>query len=110
MLWTKTFAKAIIIVVWTVAIGVSLPTLFMFHVVVSTEKTTFWEGMKLRCNMKSWPIYITSLIVIQYLIPFTVITVAYAVICWKMWGTQTPGQVTTSARDQQVLEGKKKVM
>jgi len=52
--------------------------------------------------------YIYFLVVIQYILPLVIISVAYARMAAKLWGTSTPGNKEES-RDENTLRNKKKV-
>ena len=52
--------------------------------------------------------YSVSLVIVEYFLPLSIISFAYARICINLWGNKTPGE-SNDQRDQQVLGNKKKV-
>ena len=50
----------------------------------------------------------TSLLTVQYFLPMSIISVAYARIAFRLWGSKTPGAAQTD-RDHNILLNKKKV-
>lgn len=52
--------------------------------------------------------YILGLVVIQYVLPLLIISVAYAEMARKLWGSNAPGNKEES-RDENNLKNKKKV-
>ena len=50
----------------------------------------------------------TSLLIVQYFLPLAIISVAYARIAFRLWGSKTPGAAQTD-RDHNILLNKKKV-
>ena len=53
-------------------------------------------------------LYSTSLLTVQYFLPMSIISVAYARIAFRLWGSKTPGAAQTD-RDHNILLNKKKV-
>lgn len=52
--------------------------------------------------------YRNTLVILQYVIPFTIISYAYIRMAVCLWGSSVPGNVQDS-RDATILRNKKKV-
>ena len=52
--------------------------------------------------------YSTSLLTVQYFLPMAIISVAYARIAFRLWGSKPPG-AAVDERDHNILVNKKKV-
>ena len=50
----------------------------------------------------------TSLLTVQYFLPMAIISVAYARIAFRLWGSKPPG-AAQDERDHNILVNKKKV-
>ena len=58
----------------------------------------------LRCTL----FFSTSLLTVQYFLPMAIISVAYARIAFRLWGSKPPG-AAVDERDHNILVNKKKV-
>ncbi|CAO1440286.1 unnamed protein product, partial [Diamesa serratosioi] len=119
---TKNYTKISIIIIWGLSILLALPisyglrVVYVNRIVLSTHNST-----KMRTNIpKAFcqnvnMSYITMLyyryilVLVQYIIPFCIISYIYFQMALKLWGSKTPGNAS-DARDVTLLKNKLKVI
>lgn len=121
---SKLFSKVVILLIWILGLLFALPMGFV-HTFGNVEDLRVNEdgqevkGEKPFCyidfgpnatqsNLTMFKYYSTSLLTVQYFFPMTIISVAYARIAFRLWGSKTPG-AAQDERDHNILVNKKKV-
>ncbi|XP_064620038.1 neuropeptide Y receptor type 2-like isoform X1 [Lineus longissimus] len=109
---SKQIAKIAIAITWTFAILSGLPTLF-FNKVILIQDEMHPGRMKDFCD-NIWPevfrkMYTIYLVVLQYILPLSVILCAYIRVGCRVWGSKSPGFAVDS-RDRIINRNKRKVI
>ena len=106
---TKGPALIIIAIIWILSFVIPIPTgrysSTHKYVNVSTAPTFCEEIWPLDSSRR---IYSTAILILQYIMPLAIMTVAYGQIIVVIWLNKTPGEAVSS-RDQRMNESKKKV-
>lgn len=115
---TKFVSKAIICSIWIASIAFAVPMAIALRVVNLTEEIRkdnvtsnfsrpFCENINLsKEQIQSYRYY---LVIVQYVIPFCIISFVYIQMSVRLWGSRTPGNAQ-DARDITLLKNKKKVI
>ncbi|KAL5966346.1 RYamide receptor [Taenia solium] len=103
-LLTPRRAKFLIILLWMTACIQATPLAVVGYLP---------EGANARCE-ESWDAhrsqaYTTTLMVMQYFIPLTLLICSYSVICWKLNSTQVGGAISAS-RSRMAVRSKRKMV
>ncbi|XP_055841687.1 neuropeptide Y receptor type 2 [Episyrphus balteatus] len=115
---TKFISKIIIATIWVTAIAFAVPCAIAFRVETLNERIRendvilnvsreFCSNINLTDDQLQS--YRYSLVFVQYLVPFCVISFVYIQMAVKLWGTHAPGNAQDS-RDITLLRNKKKVI
>ncbi|XP_070545641.1 RYamide receptor-like [Ptychodera flava] len=105
---TKKQALVVIAVIWILAGGVSLPA------GINSKLSSPPNSSTLVCKEewateKSRKIYTITLMVLQYFLPLLVLSIAYAIIGYAIWGRKAPGE-RQRHRDARQAESKRKLV
>ncbi|XP_074647741.1 neuromedin-K receptor-like isoform X2 [Tubulanus polymorphus] len=112
---SKTTAKVVIILIWIFALVSGTPWAAFSKVIYITDdakpgfKKPFCDfrfSDSVSHLQKVYSVYMTS---VQYFVPLSVITCAYARIGWRIWGSKAPGSAVDQ-RDQIINQNKRKVI
>uniref|UniRef100_A0A1A9VF93 G-protein coupled receptors family 1 profile domain-containing protein n=1 Tax=Glossina austeni TaxID=7395 RepID=A0A1A9VF93_GLOAU len=115
---TKFASKLVIISIWVAALTFALPCAIAFRVEMLNERVkednivynvtrAFCANVNLSENeLKT---YRYTLVFVQYLVPFCVISFVYIQMAINLWGTHAPGNAQDS-RDITLLKNKKRVI
>lgn len=115
---TKFVSKGIILAIWLASISFAIPMAIALRVQTITEEIRrdnvtanftrpFCEYSNLTKNeIQAYRYY---LVVVQYIIPFCIISFVYIQMSLRLWGSRTPGNAQ-DARDLTLLKNKKKVI
>ncbi|XP_037933760.1 neuromedin-K receptor-like [Teleopsis dalmanni] len=115
---TKFVSKLIIVTIWIVSITFAIPCAIAFRVELVHERIredgviyNMTRPFCLNKNLSEEQLqtYRYSLVFVQYLVPFCVISFVYIQMAVKLWGTRTPGNAQ-DLRDMTLLRNKKKVI
>nr|CAD7585525.1 unnamed protein product [Timema genevievae] len=107
---SKTQAKVVILIVWTIAVITALPIPLVSQLIQPTEFFKIcgrficeerWEDKSMRY------LYSMTLMVLQYIVPLIVLVFTYVRIAVVVWGKQIPGEAENS-RDQRMARSKRK--
>ncbi|XP_055915102.1 neuropeptide Y receptor type 2 [Eupeodes corollae] len=115
---TKFISKIIIATIWATAVAFAVPCAIAFRVetlherirennVILNVSRDFCSNINLTDDQLQT--YRYSLVFVQYLVPFCVISFVYIQMAVKLWGTHAPGNAQDS-RDITLLRNKKKVI
>ncbi|XP_044727495.1 RYamide receptor-like [Chrysoperla carnea] len=111
---SKQLAKLIILSIWIVSLILATPFAYALRVTISKYKdgnnivaVPFCNNVNL--NEDEMKLYRNILVVLQYVIPFSIISFAYIRIAIFLWGSHVPGNAQDS-RDATILRNKKKVI
>ncbi|CAK9799551.1 RYamide receptor [Anthophora quadrimaculata] len=109
---SKRQAQLLILAVWMLALVISLPIAVVSRL---SQPSLQYE----RCNQyiceEVWPSmenkydYSIALLVLQYVIPITVLMFTYTSIAVMVWGKRPPGEAE-NARDQRMARSKRKMV
>nr|CAD7456491.1 unnamed protein product [Timema tahoe] len=108
---SKTQAKVVILIVWTIAVITALPIPLVSQLIQPTEFFKIcgrficeerWEDKSMRY------LYSMTLMVLQYIVPLIVLVFTYVRIAVVVWGKQIPGEAENS-RDQRMARSKRKL-
>lgn len=119
---SKLFSKVVILLIWILGTLFALPmgVVHTFGYVDDLVVAESGEAVKkpfcyidfgpnaTQTNLTLFQYYSTSLLTVQYFLPMAIISVAYARIAFRLWGTKTPG-AAQDERDHNILVNKKKV-
>lgn len=106
----KVRSKFVILFIWIASIALSVPTSLAFRVVyVKTDR----DGMKPICEIswhdeEMWQIYSHTLVVVQYIIPFIIISFAYSHMGYRL-STEKNSGIVCRVNTTRVVENKKRV-
>ncbi|CAL8086046.1 unnamed protein product [Orchesella dallaii] len=107
---SKRKATWAILSIWSLGIGLALPTELDYKVIQIMDKGSpkpFCTNLGLSPTFRTY--YTLGIVVVQYFFPLIIITGAYAHMATKLWGTTAPGN-KEELRDAVVLRNKKKVI
>ncbi|ODM99928.1 Neuropeptide Y receptor, partial [Orchesella cincta] len=99
-----------VLTIWSLSLVLALPQELDYKVIEMAENgiyKPFCAPVSLSETFRIY--YIYTLVVIQYVLPLLIISVAYARMATRLWGTSTPGNKEES-RDENTLRNKKKVV
>ncbi|XP_002732002.1 RYamide receptor-like [Saccoglossus kowalevskii] len=105
---TKRRAFIVIVVIWLLAGGISLPA------AINSKIETYPNSSTISCS-EQWAtdqqrsIYTISLMIIQYFLPLLILSIAYSIIGYSIWGRKPPGE-RERHRDARQAESKKKLV
>ncbi|XP_026666459.1 RYamide receptor-like isoform X2 [Ceratina calcarata] len=109
---SKRQAQLLILAVWILAMVISLPIAVVSKL---SQPSTQYE----RCNQyiceEVWPslenkyYYSIALLVLQYMVPITVLVFTYTSIAVMVWGKRPPGEAE-NVRDQRMARSKRKMV
>eukprot|EP00095_Tigriopus_kingsejongensis_P009677 maker-scaffold84_size396325-snap-gene-0.19 protein:Tk09677 transcript:maker-scaffold84_size396325-snap-gene-0.19-mRNA-1 annotation:"tachykinin-like peptides receptor 99d-like" len=108
--YSKMRAKGLIACVWIISTFQSVPNLVVYHV-REFQDTGGERGCILDKSFISnagWRHYSLIMVMLQYLLPFLIISITYGHMAVALWGIQTPGEAHDQ-RDLAILANKKKV-
>ncbi|XP_075233391.1 RYamide receptor-like [Lycorma delicatula] len=108
---SKAQFKLVISLIWVVGFLMGAPFLYALRVVPleneKGENYLFCYNRNLATKYMLW--YRSILVLLQYIIPLTVISFVYARMGFALWGATAPGNAQTE-RDAQIMRNKKKVI
>lgn len=96
----------VIALIWVAGLVLSSPMAYAQRVVLVSEDWPFCLNVNLSPKMMLW--YRTLLVVVQYVIPLSIMTWAYSGIGFALWGSSAPGNAQ-SQRDLNLMKNKKRV-
>lgn len=109
MLTKRVFWVALVFI-WVTSVLVASPILYTFRVFTMEDGFVYcaeeWEP--LFDGKVASKIYTVLLFVVVYCIPFVAMTIAYCVICNKLWTRKVIGELNQSGK--KILESRKKVV
>nr|CAH0109844.1 unnamed protein product [Daphnia galeata] len=121
---TQCRARAVIISIWIISITVALPfavyrKLFEIQwknaVEVSCQETwpslLYYDPKSISCISSVWPktAYYTLVSVVLFFLPIVIMSIAYALIIGRLWGSKPPGEKMDAALTNQA-RAKRKVV
>ncbi|KAL5293298.1 tkr-3 family protein [Megaselia abdita] len=115
---TKFVSKIVISGIWIVSIAFSIPCIIAFRVVNLEERVKEDEEIlnvtrpfcdNVNLSEEQLASYRYSIVFVQYVVPFCVISYVYIQMAVKLWGTKAPGNAQNT-RDKNWLKSKKKVI
>nr|XP_006813074.1 PREDICTED: neuropeptide Y receptor-like [Saccoglossus kowalevskii] len=105
---TKKQAFIVIIIIWVLAGGISLPA------AINSEIDTSYNSTDIICK-ETWQtekqrsIYTITLMILQYFLPLVILSITYSIIGYAIWGRKPPGE-RERHRDARQAESKKKII
>ncbi|CAM1293237.1 tkr-3 (predicted) [Pycnogonum litorale] len=104
-------AKMLIILIWILAVAVSIPYVVTYRVMLYENINTgvskyFCYNAIIPQNI--WRIYTNLVVGIQYIVPLIILGFAYTRMALRLWGTNVPGNAE-SERDAMIIRNKRKV-
>ncbi|XP_076618082.1 RYamide receptor [Colletes latitarsis] len=111
---SKLTAKKIIVGIWVLAASLAVPTAIAHRVTMIRNNQSDVGELKPYCrdiniSKPLMTLYTGTLIVLQYLIPLSIISYVYARVVLKLWGNKAPGNAEDS-RDANLLRNKMRVI
>ncbi|EFX85126.1 hypothetical protein DAPPUDRAFT_238192 [Daphnia pulex] len=122
---TQCRARAVIISIWVVSITVALPfavyrKLFEIQwknaVEVSCQETwpslLYYDPKSLSCVSSVWPktAYYSLVSVVLFFLPIVIMSIAYALIIGRLWGSKPPGEKMDAALTNQARAKRKRFL
>ncbi|XP_025209094.1 tachykinin-like peptides receptor 99D [Melanaphis sacchari] len=104
---SKTQCLCVIALIWIAGLVLSSPMAYAQRVVFVSEDWPFCLNVNLPNNVMF--VYRALLVVVQYLIPLSIMTWAYSGIGFALWGSSAPGNAQ-SQRDLNLMRNKKRVI
>ncbi|XP_002732004.1 RYamide receptor-like [Saccoglossus kowalevskii] len=105
---TRKQAFIIMIIIWVLAGGISLPA------GINSKIDTHSNSSTIVCK-ETWPtniqrsIYTITLMILQYFLPLVILSITYSIIGYAIWGRKPPGE-RERHRDARQAESKKKLV
>ncbi|CAO1437875.1 unnamed protein product [Diamesa tonsa] len=119
---TKYSSKVVILVIWGLSIILALPISYGLRVVyVNRFINSIYKNTRIPSNIPKafcqnvnmsysvMLLYRYTLVLVQYLIPYCIISYIYFQMSIRLWGSKTPGNAS-GARDVTMLKNKKRVI
>jgi len=103
---SKTQCLCVIALIWIAGLALSSPMAYAQRVVFVSEDWPFCLNVNLSQNVMF--VYRALLVVVQYVIPLSIMTWAYSGIGFALWGSSAPGNAQ-SQRDLNLMRNKKRV-
>lgn len=103
---SKTQCLCVIALIWIAGLALSSPMAYAQRVVFVSEDWPFCLNVNLSHNVML--VYRALLVVVQYVIPLSIMTWAYSGIGFALWGSSAPGNAQ-SQRDLNLMRNKKRV-
>ncbi|XP_050532910.1 tachykinin-like peptides receptor 99D [Daktulosphaira vitifoliae] len=104
---SKTQCLIVIGTIWIAGLVLSSPMAYNFRVVYLDEDWPFCSNVNLTREVML--VYKALLVIVQYVIPLSIMTWAYSGIGFALWGSSAPGNAQ-SQRDLNLMRNKKKVI
>ncbi|KAF0774123.1 tachykinin-like peptides receptor 99D [Aphis craccivora] len=102
---SKTQCLCVIALIWIAGLVLSSPMAYAQRVVFVSEDWPFCLNVNLSNNVML--VYRALLVVVQYVIPLSIMTWAYSGIGFALWGSSAPGNAQ-SQRDLNLMRNKKR--
>lgn len=103
---SKTQCMCVITLIWIAGLALSSPMAYAQRVVYVQEDWPFCQNVNL--SVKIMLAYRALLVIVQYIIPLSIMTWAYSGIGFALWGSSAPGNAQ-SQRDLNLMRNKKRV-
>lgn len=103
---SKTQCLCVIALIWMAGLALSSPMAYAQRVVLYSDDWPFCLNVNLSQNAMLG--YRALLVIVQYVIPLSIMTWAYSGIGFALWGSSAPGNAQ-SQRDLNLMRNKKRV-
>lgn len=103
---SKTQCLCVIALIWIAGLTLSSPMIYAMRVRVLDDGSPFCDHVNLSPEAILW--YRTLLVIVQYVIPLSIMSWAYSGIGFALWGSSAPGNAQ-SQRDLNLMRNKKRV-
>lgn len=103
---SKSQCMCVIALIWLAGLALSSPMAYAQRVVFVSEDWPFCLNVNL--SQKVMLGYRALLVIVQYVIPLSIMTWAYSGIGFALWGSSAPGNAQ-SQRDLNLMRNKKRV-
>ncbi|XP_032455322.1 RYamide receptor isoform X4 [Nasonia vitripennis] len=106
------YAKISILIVWLLAMAISLPILVVSDVEqpdIRYEMCDFYTCTEKWSDKKQKYSYTIALLILQYLVPLLILLFSYISIAIVVWGKKAPGEAEDN-RDQRMIRSKTKTI
>lgn len=107
---SKTECQIVISTIWISSIILSFPMGFAMEVIFRKDDNggSYPFCFPERLGLETMQIYRTVMVLMQYVMPLSVILWAYSSISFALWGNTAPGNAQTD-RDANLMRNKKRV-
>lgn len=95
-----------IALIWIAGLALSSPMAYAQRVIYVSDDWPFCQNVNLSLNVMLG--YRAVLVIVQYVIPLSIMTWAYSGIGFALWGSSVPGNAQ-SQRDLNLMRNKKRV-
>ncbi|XP_065209813.1 tachykinin-like peptides receptor 99D [Planococcus citri] len=106
---SKAECQIVISLIWISGILLSFPMGYAMQVIYLADENNKPFCFTVRFSEQTMQIYRTTLVLLQYVMPLSVIIWAYSSISFALWGNTTPGNAQ-SDRDANLMRNKKRVI